>query len=161
MPWCLPAIGTSGRVHPRSQGLLLGQGSMACPLVTHHCTPLYLTLILHVLGPVSVDILQRRPCSLDKLCNKNSLLLSVFRFTSHAYQYASTPQATSASLGCLHSYHPHPQCLACASAPLTHTLPGARPGRKLPLLAAGALSGFSYHETTPAEDHPAGGQREC
>lgn len=47
---------------------------MACPLVTHHCTPLYLTLILHVLGPVSVDILQRRPCSLDKLCNKNSLL---------------------------------------------------------------------------------------
>ena len=87
--------------------------------------------------------------------------LFFFRFTSHAYQYASTPQATSAPLGCLHSYHSHPQCLACASATLTHALPGARPGRKLPLLTAGALPGFSDHETTPAEDHPAGSQREC
>lgn len=87
-------------------------------------------------------------------------LFLLFRFTSHAYQYASTPQATSAPLGCLHSYYPHPQCLACASAPLTHSLPGTRPGRKLPLLATGALPGFSYHETPPAEDHSAGAQRE-
>lgn len=82
-----------------------------------------------------------------------------FRFSSHAFQYASAPQATSAPLGCLHSYHPHPQCLACASAPITHSLPGARPGRELPLLATGTLSGFSYHETAPTEDYPAGAQR--
>lgn len=82
-----------------------------------------------------------------------------FRFTGHAHQYASTPQATSAPLGRLHPHHPHPQCLACASAPLTHSLPGAGPGRKLPLLATRAFSGFSYHETAPTEDHPAGGQR--
>lgn len=104
----------------------------------------------------------------DNLCNTNKVFLTNqyytyfscclwFRFTSHAYQYASTSQATSAPLGCLHSYHPHPQCLACASAPLTHSLPGPRPGRKLPLLAVGALSGFSYHEAAPTEDHPAGG----
>lgn len=31
-----------------------------------------------------------------------------FRFTDHAYQYASTPKATSAPLGCIHSYYPYP-----------------------------------------------------
>lgn len=56
MPWCLLVTGASGQAHPRSQGLLLGQGSMACPLATHRCTRLSLTLILHVLGPVSSAI---------------------------------------------------------------------------------------------------------
>lgn len=92
----------------------------------------------------------------------HNVIVSFFsRFTDHAYQYASTQKATSTPLGCFHSYHPHPQCLACAFATLTHPLPGARPGRKLPLLTTGALSGFSDHETTPAEDHPAGAQCEC
>lgn len=53
MPWCLPPIGTSGQVHPRSQGLLLGQGSTACPLATLRWIHPFLTRILHVLGPVS------------------------------------------------------------------------------------------------------------
>lgn len=167
MPWYLPAIGASGQAHPRSQGLLLGQGSTACPLVTLRCIHLSLTLILHVLEQVStalsmfIQIISNVNYSLN-LCLPFLYirLFLLFRFTNHAYQYASAPQATSAPLGCLHSYYPHPQCLACASAPLTHSLPGARPGRKLPLLATGTLPGFSYHEAPPAEDHSAGGQCE-
>lgn len=167
MPWCLPAIEASGQAHPRSQDLLLGQGSTECLLVTLRCTLQSLTLILHVLGPVSsawpsiaswlqnslLFILLHFTFTQNTLC-----VSSCFRFTSHAYQYASTPLATSAPLGCLHSYNPHPQCLACTFATLTHSLPGSRPGRKLPLLASGTLFGFSYHETAPAEDHPAGSQ---
>lgn len=103
---------------------------------------------------ISIDL--RGPCLFVCLF----VMFFKFRFTGHAYQYASTPQATSAPLGCLHSDHPHPQCPACASAPLTHSLPGARAGRKLPLLATGALPGFSYNETPPSEDHSTGGQRE-
>lgn len=160
MPWFLPAIGASGQAHPRSQVLLLGQGSTACPLVTLRCTRLSLTRILHELEPVSSapSIASHNVFTYEMFIVLDCALL--FRFTSHAYQYASTPQATSAPLGCLYSDHPHPQCPACASASITHSLPGAGPGRKLPLLATGALPGLSYHETTPAEDHSAGGQRE-
>lgn len=178
MPWCLPPIGTNGQVHPRSQGLLLGQGSTACPLATLRWIHPFLTRILHVLGPVSTAshclcILVFKDKHFVKIEFKyiyyfyfyyfffcNMCLCLWFRFTSHAYQYASTPQATSAPLGCLHSYYPHPQCLACASAPFPHSLPCARPGRKLPLLTSGALFGFSYYETAPTEDHPAGSQCE-
>lgn len=79
------------------------------------------------------------------------------RFTDHAYQYASTPKATSTPLGCIHSYYPYPQCLACAAASLTHSLPGAWTGRKLPVLAARAFFRFSHYEKALTENHPAGG----
>lgn len=165
MPWCLPAIEASGLAPPRFRGLLQGQGSMACLLVTLRCTRQSLTLILHGLAPVSPASSHMKILlvllNLRNTERTMSVFLLCFRFTNHAYQYASTPLATSAPLGCLHSYNPHPQCLECSSATLTHSLPRARPGRKLPLLATGALSRLGYHETPPAEDYPAGTQRAC
>lgn len=57
MQWCLQATEGSGQAHHSSQGLLLGQGSIACPLVTHHYIPLSQTLIHHVQEPVSVTVI--------------------------------------------------------------------------------------------------------
>lgn len=57
MPWCLQATEVSGQAHHSSRGLLLGQGSIACPLVTHHYIHLSQTLIHHVQEPVSATLI--------------------------------------------------------------------------------------------------------
>lgn len=57
MPWCLPATEVSGQAHHSSRGLLPGQGSIACPLVTRRCTHPSQTLIHHVQEPVSVTVI--------------------------------------------------------------------------------------------------------
>lgn len=93
--------------------------------------------------------------------NRQKVLLSPLRFPGHAHQHAAASQATSAPLGRLHPHHPYPQCLARAPAPLADPVPGAGPGGKLPLLASGALPGLGHHAAALAEDHPAGGQRQC
>lgn len=57
MRWCPPAIEVSGQAPRSSRGLLLGQGSIACPLVTHRYIHLSQTHIHHVQEPVSVTVI--------------------------------------------------------------------------------------------------------
>lgn len=84
----------------------------------------------------------------------------MIRLPSDAKQYASTSQATSAFLGCLHSHHPHPQCLARAAVALPHNVFGARASWQLPLLSVGALSGLRHHEKASTENNPTGAKCE-